>query len=102
MPDGSKSKVHFGFFLTGEKLIDNAEFKASLLSRYPEAIGGDMEAAGIYAAAGKIDWIVVKAICDWADGKKGESHQALAAAASVSLVEYVLNSPDALSGLNRD
>jgi nucleoside phosphorylase len=101
LPDKSESKMHFGFFLSGEKLIDNAEFKSSLLAKYPEAVGGDMEAAGVYAAAGKLDWIVTKGVCDWADGKKGDSHQQLAAAASVSLVEYVLSSPDALSGLGR-
>ena len=38
----------------------------------PEARGGEMEAAGLYTAASErnIDWIVVKGICDWADGEK--------------------------------
>jgi nucleoside phosphorylase len=31
-----------------------------------------MEGIGLYAAAqnAKVDWILVKAICDWADGNK--------------------------------
>ena len=39
----------------------------------PEAIGGEMEGAWkLYVACAyeKVDWLLVKAICDWADGQK--------------------------------
>lgn len=64
--------VDFGLFLSGSSLVDNEEYKNQLLYLEPEAIGGDMEGAGLYDAATyhKVDWILVKAICDWADGKK--------------------------------
>lgn len=70
--DWSGADVHFGLILSGEKLIDHREFKDQLLALEPEAIGGEMEGVGLYLAAqrNKVDWIVVKAICDWADGNK--------------------------------
>jgi len=66
--------VEFGSLLTGAKLIDNQDFRDQLLRLTPEAIGGEMEGSGLYAAAQrkKVDWIVVKAICDWADGNKSQ------------------------------
>jgi nucleoside phosphorylase len=67
------ANVQFGLILSGEKLVDNTAFRDRLRRAEPEAIGGEMEGAGLYAAAhlAKTDWIVVKAICDWADGSKG-------------------------------
>jgi nucleoside phosphorylase len=58
----------------------------------PEAIGGDMEGAGLYAAAGvaKVDWILVKAICDWADGNKNDDAQQLAAHNAADFVRHVI------------
>jgi nucleoside phosphorylase len=69
------ARVEFGLLLSGEKLVDNRDFRDQLRAFEPEAIGGDMEGAGLYAAAhlDKIDWIVVKAICDWADGDKSHN-----------------------------
>jgi hypothetical protein len=76
-------------------LIDDPDFKAKLQKEYPEAIGGEMEAAGAYAAAefDKRDWIVVKAVCDYADGNKGENkqeNQEIAAQNAAKLVFHVL------------
>lgn len=66
--------VHVGTILSGEKLIDDIRFRDELVAMEPEAIGGEMEGAGLYVASSdhKVDWIVVKAICDWADGNKNE------------------------------
>jgi nucleoside phosphorylase len=70
--DWRKGAVRFGLILSGEKLIDNIDFRDQIRLMQPEAIGGEMEGAGTYGAAHERnkDWIVVKAICDWADGKK--------------------------------
>ncbi|GHO96594.1 hypothetical protein KSF_066420 [Reticulibacter mediterranei] len=67
--------VHIGLILSGQKLIDHVGYRERLRKLEPEAIGGEMEGAGLYAAAerNKIDWILVKAICDWADGNKGQN-----------------------------
>jgi len=69
------SQVHFGLILSGAKLVDNLDYREQLRTFEPEAIGGEMEGAGLYAAAQryKIDWLLVKAICDWADGNKHQN-----------------------------
>ena len=57
--------------LSGEKLIDDKDYRDHLVALQVEAVGGEMEGAGLYVASRhKVDWIVIKAICDWADGKK--------------------------------
>jgi len=100
-PDGSRCECHVGPLLSGEKLVDDPTFKASLFSHHPQAIGGEMEGVGLAAAAVRhgVPWILVKAICDWGDGKKHKKHQPLAAAAAVSLVHHVLSQIDVLHGL---
>jgi nucleoside phosphorylase len=52
--------------------VDNVDYRDQLRMLEPEAIGGEMEGVGLYTAAqnAKVDWILVKAICDWADGNK--------------------------------
>ncbi|MEA5359785.1 hypothetical protein VA596_09570 [Amycolatopsis sp., V23-08] len=64
-------RVKSGELLSGEKLIDNPDFKRSLLDLFPEAIGGEMEGAGVNSASGRagVEWIIVKAICDYAAEK---------------------------------
>ena len=65
-------KVRYGLMLCGAKLLDNVEYLEHLRQLHPEAIGGDMEGYGIYVAASqaKIDWLIVKGICDWGHGKQ--------------------------------
>lgn len=60
-------KVRFGLVLSGQKLVDNLDYRESLKALFNEAIGGEMEGTGLYVSASpaKIDWIVVKGICDW-------------------------------------
>lgn len=76
--DESKAKIEFGLILSGEKLVDNLDYREQLQRLAPEALGGEMEGAGLYVACqdAKVDWIVVKAICDWADGHKAEDKDA--------------------------
>lgn len=87
--------VTSGLILSGEKLVDNQDFRDQLRDLAPEAIGGEMEGTGLYAAAQrrKVDWILVKAICDWADGHKGHNkakNQRLAAENAVRFVLHIL------------
>jgi nucleoside phosphorylase len=90
-----KATVRFGVVLTGEKLIDNIDYCNRLQSFESEAIGGEMEGAGLYVACQdkKVDWILVKGICDWADGEKGqdkESRQKTAASNAAAFVVHTL------------
>jgi nucleoside phosphorylase len=96
---GGRCAARPGAILSGEKLVDNPEFKALLFERHPYAIGGEMEGVGLAAAAERerCEWIVAKGICDWADGEKSDNHQAFAAASSVSLVRHVLSQPGVIA-----
>ena len=71
------AQIRFGLILSGSALIDNQAFVQELLKFEPEAIGGEMEGAGLYVAARDqhVDWILVKGICDWADGNKARNKQ---------------------------
>ncbi|HET8684898.1 MAG TPA: 5'-methylthioadenosine/S-adenosylhomocysteine nucleosidase [Micromonosporaceae bacterium] len=72
--DWHTARVHFGPLLSSSVLVNSAQLRADLLRLQPGACGGEMEGAGVYAAAapGKVDWIVVKGISDWGYGKTEE------------------------------
>ena len=96
---GKKAASEFGMILSGDKVVDDREFKEKLIDRYPRAIGGEMEGRGAYSACrnrGLNEWIIVKAICDWADGTKSsdkEKNQIIAAESAVSLLNHIFNNP---------
>lgn len=92
---------HQGPVLSGDKLIDDVNVLNNLVKIYPTAIGGEMEGSGAYAAAGsaKVEIILVKGICDWANGEKDDLAQPFAAFTAMSLINHVLNKPDVLKDL---
>jgi len=99
------AKVRFGCVLTGEKLVDNLDFREQLRAFEPEAIGGEMEGAGIYVACQdqKVDWLLIKAICDWADGKKDldkKTRQELAAHNAAQFVLHTLQTVPIIGSSN--
>lgn len=100
-PDNSRCKMHVGPVLSGQKLLDQSDFKEALLDQYPNAIGGEMEGSGLWSAAQRArkEWILVKGVCDWADGGKNDDYQAMAAASAFSLCKYVFSDAHALDGL---
>jgi Nucleoside phosphorylase len=68
----STAKLIFTRVLSGEELVDNIKYRNKLTTTFPDSKGGEMEGAGVYSACGnKIDWILVKGICDFANGDKG-------------------------------
>ncbi len=82
--------------LSGESLIDNEKFRTKLLTAFPQAEGGEMEGAGVFSAAHEknIQWILVKSICDFADGRKTRNkntNQRIAAASSASFCSHVFS-----------
>ncbi len=90
--DWQSARTHFGLILSGEKLVNAPDLRDWFLKTEPEAIGGEMEGAGLYVAArdAKVDWILVKAICDWADGSKNSEAQQSAADNAARFVLHVL------------
>lgn len=90
--DWKGPKLHFGNMLSGEKLVNDPTFCEQLLKIEPEAIGGEMEGSGLYVAANdaNVNWIMIKAICDWADGNKDDTAQVSAARNAATFVHRVL------------
>lgn len=89
-------KVRFGLVLTGQKLVDNLDYRESLKTIFTEAIGGEMEGIGLYvsASAAKVDWIIVKAICDWGHKKNladKDAWQKIAATNAARVVKTALD-----------
>jgi nucleoside phosphorylase len=87
--------IHFGPILSSSRLIDHAGTRNELSRHFPEAIGGEMEGHGLcdVCSRQKVDWILVKAISDWADGNKDENkadYQRLAADNAARLVLSVI------------
>ena len=97
------AKVEFGLLLSGEKLIDNYDFREQLKTQYVEALGGEMEGAGLYAAARSRskEWIIVKSICDWADGNKKKDKVKRQKLASNNSARFVIHTLE-LGGFCRD
>ena len=76
--DGKEVKVHCGPIIARPDLVDNPKYKEQLKHSWPGALGCEMEGAGIMAAIENatyigVEAIVIKAICDWGDGKKSEA-----------------------------
>ena len=87
-----KVKVKPGFMISGEKLSDDKEFVDYLKSTFKEAIGADMEGSGLLAVGHrkKIDWILIKGICDWGYDKD-KLNQKLAISNVAEFLLYTLN-----------
>ena len=106
--DGRKARCEFGVILSGDKVVDDRDFKAKLLTAYPRAIGGEMEGRGAYAACrnrGINEWIIVKGICDWADGTKGDNKELFqknAAKSAVSLLDHIFSEKESLIKLDKN
>ncbi|PXX37206.1 NACHT domain-containing protein [Undibacterium pigrum] len=101
--------LEFGGMLTGEKLVDNYDYREKLKAIAGPAgiVGGEMEAAGVAKALDdtKVDWIVVKAICDFADGNKGEgkeNKQKLAAANAAMVIKAMLDDEQLYGDITED
>jgi nucleoside phosphorylase len=91
--DWKGARVHFGLVLSGDKLVNHQDFRDQLRKLEPEAIGGEMEGAGLYAVAQQqgVDWILVKAICDYADGHKDLNRARRQQTAARNAIRFVIH-----------
>lgn len=98
---GRRVRVFQGLVLSADNLLNNLAARNKLVKAFPQAQGGEMEGRGAYAVAKqtKAEMILVKAICDWADGHKNDRAQPFAAYAAASLAAHVLGKPGALVAL---
>ena len=96
LEDGKLAKKYIGTVLSGEKLLDDREYRDKLHDSFPEAIGGEMEGAGLASVAmanNLYEWIIVKGICDWGYDKQSENkdkYQKIAMNSALSLCDAVL------------
>jgi nucleoside phosphorylase len=104
LDDKSKATVIHAPILSGEELINDITRRNSLLKEKPTAKGGEMEGAGLYSAAdGKSEWILVKGICDFADGNKDknkEKNQIIAMKSAISICIEVFSSLSSFNSID--
>lgn len=90
--DGKNTyQISQGLYASGEKLVNDLEFRNVLLTQEPELRAGDMETAGLASVceSRNVDWITVKGISDLGYKKSDES-QSKAAQNAASFVVYTL------------
>ncbi|WP_133304708.1 hypothetical protein [Mesorhizobium sp. DCY119] len=77
--------IHVGPTVSGDKLIDNPEFRDSLLDFEDKAIAGDMEAAGlaVVCVQAGVGFSMIKGIADFGE-KKDKKSQRRAAENAIS------------------
>ncbi|KAL9978758.1 hypothetical protein ACROYT_G016313 [Oculina patagonica] len=97
-PEALDVTVHRdGVFLSGPEVIDNKDRRDDLTKRFPQAIAIEMEGEGLVTAAHDLDieWIVIKGVSDFADGKKSdtESWRPFASLMAASVVADMLSDP---------
>ena len=102
--NGEDTRVELCKMLSGEKLVDDLAYRNLLKEKFVDARGGEMEGIGVASACinKKIPWILLKAICDFADGNKGsgkKEKQINAANAAVLVCKSALEQSSLLSPL---
>jgi nucleoside phosphorylase len=85
-------RAFFGPILSGDKLLDNTAARETLLQLEPEAIGLEMEGIGLYEVATRwhVEWLLIKAISDWGDGKKADNKEQLQQQAAENAARFTL------------
>ena len=89
-----KPKIKQGIILSGPYLIDDIKIKKELIQNFAsEAIGIEMEAAYLFKAAQQVPthMTIVKAVCDFGDGKKNKDCQPTAALLAANCVKRYLD-----------
>ncbi|XP_067054348.1 death domain-containing ATP nucleosidase-like isoform X1 [Acropora muricata] len=89
-------KVHKdGLLLSGPEVVSSDKRRMELITRYPDAIGVEMEGEGLYAAAHdlRIEWVVIKGVSDYAgDNKSASDHwRPFSSLMAASLVAHILS-----------
>lgn len=92
---GESCKIIIAPILSGEKLVDNLNFRNKLKNSFKDFRGGEMEGIGVASVCDRlsIPWVLVKAICDFGDGNKKvgkKEKQQNAAAAAVDSCKNML------------
>jgi nucleoside phosphorylase len=75
------------------KLVNHESTVQRLRAEHPDAIGAEMEGAGFYAAAraGRVESVLIKAICDWGHDRDPATLEEAKRTASRNSAEFVLH-----------
>lgn len=97
-----KPSVYSGIVLSGNKVIANYEEIKRFKKTWVKALAVEMEASGIAAALYQMEnapsFVMVKAICDFADSEKNDDWQEYAAYASaIFVLNYIFTESASLS-----
>jgi len=95
--------IKSGLILSGPYLTDDPVMKELLSKDFAsKAIGIEMEGAHLFAATQQTisNGIIVKAVCDFGDGKKSKEYQPTAALMAANCVNKYLSDPDVPKILN--
>jgi nucleoside phosphorylase len=98
-PDGTSErympKVHLGTILSGDKVVTSKSFLKEFRNTWSGILGVEMEGAGaglaVYRSETQPEFLMIKAICDWADKSKKDEWQKYAAHASAAFAFVLLN-----------
>ena len=109
-PDGTTGRinpdVHFGAIASGNTVIADQHLRDELKSDWSQLVGIEMEGAGAALAAYESDFmpgiLLVKGMCDWADGSKNDDWQEYAAETAASFVIGLLKTAPFESKLKLD
>jgi nucleoside phosphorylase len=102
MADDIHPRIHVGPIASGEKVIAAVEAADELRSTHANLIAVEMESAGVasaaFSAVKKVGYLVIRAICDFADESKDDRwHEYAAQSAASCLREFVESRPVPLS-----
>jgi nucleoside phosphorylase/CheY-like chemotaxis protein len=101
--DGSfKPKMKLGILASGAAVVQSEAIVQEVLSTSRKVAGLEMEAYGVFQAATlsslpKPEVLVAKSVCDFADRKKGDDHQKLAAFTSARFIYKFFTQEENLS-----
>ena len=100
-----KPKIRQGIILSGPYLIDDSKTKKELIQNFAaEAIGIEMEAAYLFKAATNVPthMTIIKAVCDFGDGRKTKVFQPTAALLAANCLKKYFDNPQVLRMLRRE
>lgn len=87
-------KVHCDRVLSSNTMVHDRSLRRELRNLDDEAIAGEMELAGVYAATARrrSNWIMIKGISDWGLGGMTDESRTRASMAAASFVVHVVTS----------
>lgn len=94
--DWGYAEVHFGSFVSANQHVNDPESRDYMRKLAPRVVGVEMGGAGLFRVADQkgVDWLIVKAVADFADREKIESKRKQAAANAARFTTHVLMEVD--------